>query len=406
MADKKNIVYLGCSGFPHGLAEIQKIILISKAVILKGSSVTVICKRGMHDKNSRPDMKAKGNFEGIEYIYTPGTPFREPAFLKRNYLKAKGVVNEIKLLRRLSKNNQLDAAILSTHSYYAVLYYFILSKIFGFKTLLNYVEFYSGLKKNWRNADKWLNDELFDRFAPKLTDGSLIISEFLIAHLKKISPQKKYLKLPNLTDVRRYDGIECKEGDEYFLFCGAAGYFEIIKFIVDSFEKLKNTTAFLYLVINGHEFDKEVVKKYIAGSSCRDRIRYLTRLTDDELSSYYLNAIALLIPLRPTLQDTARFPHKIGEYLASGSPVISTNYAEVKYYFRDKENMLIAESYDIGLFTEKMQSVLDEPAEAEKIGNNGKQIAFSQFDYRENGEKILKFIDELSAGKKTGALNK
>ncbi len=401
MNDKKNIVYLGSSGFPYGLAEIQKIILISSAVVMKGCAVTVICKRAWHDKATQPTMKAAGNYEGIEYIYTAGTPFREPGFIGRNFLKIKGVINQVLLLRKMSKKNKIDAAILSTHNFYAILYYCTLSKIFGFKTILNYVEFYSGVKNKWSNFDS-LNYFLFDKYAPRVTDGVFIISEFLIDHLKKISPQKKYLKIPNLTDVERFNGIESKQGDKYFLFCGAAGYFEIIQFIINSFEGLNNTSAFLYLVINGHEFEKEEVRKYIDKSACKTRIRFLTKLTDRELSSYYLNAIALLIPLRDTLQDKARFPHKIGEYLASGSPVISTNYAEVKYYFKDMENMLIAESYDVDLFKDKMQFVLDHPNEARNIGITGKNIAFSQFDYRVNGDKIIKFINELNSNERSG----
>ena len=50
MRNKKYIVYLGygCRGFPYGLAEIQRIILISKSQIEVGNSVTVISSKGMH----------------------------------------------------------------------------------------------------------------------------------------------------------------------------------------------------------------------------------------------------------------------------------------------------------------------------------------------------------------------
>lgn len=402
MIEKKNIVYLGSSGFPYGLAEIQKIILISRGVVLKGNNVTVICKRWMYEMTARPDVSATGNYEGIDYVYTIGTPFRNPNFIIRNLSKVKGVINEILLLRKMSKKNKIDAAILSTSSYSAVLYYVFLSKIFGFKTILNYVEFYSGIKKKRNAIGKKLNDMLLDSHALKLVDGVFIISEFLIDHLKKVSPQKRYLKIPNLTDVQRYNGIEKNETDKYFLFCSDAGYFEVIKFVINSFERLNTTSAFLYLVISGHEFHKDVVKEYIAGSNIKDRIRFLTKLTDKELSGFYINSIALLIPLRPTMQDRARFPHKIGEYLAADSPVISTNYGEVKYYFKDMENMLIAESYDINLFADKMQFVLDNPNEASRIGNAGKNIAYNQFDFRVNGDRIIKFIDELNSEQKSG----
>ncbi len=100
MQGKKNIVYLGNSGFPYGLAEIQKIILISKSLILSGNSVTVICKKGIHNKTDHPDMQVCGSYENIEYVYTSGTPYRSDNFIKRNLLKIKGAINEFYSLKK------------------------------------------------------------------------------------------------------------------------------------------------------------------------------------------------------------------------------------------------------------------------------------------------------------------
>ncbi len=393
MSDKKHIVYLGCSGFPYGLAEIQKITLISKSLVSTGNVVTVICRRGMHHIASHPELKASGNYQGIDFVYTSGTPFRSDRFFTRNLLKIRSVINEFLLLRKMRKNNTLDYAILSTNFYFPVLYYAFLSKIFRFKTVLNYVEYYSGIRKKWFQLSLRLNDKLYDEYAPRHVDSVFLISEFLIDHLKKIAPKKKYLKIPNLTDVERFNGIEIVHGQKYFLFCGAANYDEIVKFVIDSFEKLNNTTTFLYLVINGSENDILQVKNYIDNSACKNRIRFLSRLTDKELSSYYINALALLIPLRPTFQDMARFPHKIGEYLASGNPVVSTNYGEVKYYFKDMEDMLLAESYDVNLFADKMQFVINNPVDAQKIGLKGKNTAVNSFDYRSMAVVINEFLN-------------
>jgi glycosyltransferase involved in cell wall biosynthesis len=347
----------------------------------------------MHNITDHPELKASGNYQGIDFVYTSGTPFRSNSFFARNFLKVKAVINEFLLLRKMKKSNKLDYAILSTNYYFPVLYYTVLSKVFRFKTVLNYVEYYSGVRKKWFQLSLRINDKLYDAYAPRHVDSVFLISEFLINHLKKIAPQKKYLKIPNLTDVERFNGIEIEHGQKYFLFCGAANYNEIVKFVINSFEKLSNTSTFLYLVINGSENDILQVKNYIDSSTSKNRIKFLSRLTDKELSSYYKSALALLIPLRPTFQDMARFPHKIGEYLASGNPVISTNYGEVKNYFVDMENMLIADSYDVNLFADKMQLVLDNPAEALKIGIKGKSIATNTFDYRAMGKVINEFLD-------------
>ncbi len=110
----------------------------------------------------------------------------------------------------------------------------------------------------------------------------------------------------------------------------------------------------------------------------------------------YCEAKALLIPLRPTLQDTARFPHKIGEYLASGNPIITTNYGEVKHHFRQGETAFIAEEYKVAAYAEQMQLILNQPEMAKAVGKKGKEYGLAQFDCTVHGMRMLTFFQELS----------
>ena len=390
--DRKSIVYLGSSGFPYGLAEIQKILLIAKSLVVAGNHVTVISRSGIHQKKDYPTLSKIGQFESVDYIYISGNQFRNDNFFKRNYEKAKGIINEFFYLVRRKGNPKVDFAILSTENFYDVAYYCFLSKVLKFKTVLNYVEYNSGIKKEPFNIFKRLNDLLFDKYALKIVDSILPISEFLINQIESVSPGKKYFKIPGLTDFDKYNNIPISTEEKYFLFCGSANYLEIILFIVDAFSKLNNKSINLYLVINGSEDNKNIVKQYSTNSFKRDNIKIFSKLSDVQLFTYYKNAIALLIPLRPTFQDIARFPHKTGEYLASGNPVISTNYGEVKYYFKDMEDMLLAESYDIDLFTEKMEFVINNPLTAQEIGLKGREKARKLFDYRYKANEIDNFL--------------
>ncbi|HXS54574.1 MAG TPA: glycosyltransferase [Hanamia sp.] len=396
MPDKKHFVYLGCSGFPYGLAEIKKLTLISKSLIIAGNSVIVICENGVHSHAAHSDLQPSGNSEGINYVYTSGNPYRNDSFVKRNLLKIKGRINGIRHIYKLKKRKQLDYAILSTHSFYAVLYYTSLAKLFGFKTILNHVEFYSDAKMKWPQISKWLNDKLYDNYAPKLIDISFPISEFIINHLHKTVPSKKYIKVPILAEFEKYDGAEVLQEPFYFLFSGAAAYYEIVKFIIDSFCLLKSPEVHLYLAIKGNDEDLQKILAYINVCSANDRIKLFSKLTDKQLYDYYQNAKALLIPLRPIIQDEARFPHKIGEYLASGNPVISCNYGEVRHYFNDMETMLIAKAYDPDMFADKMRYVLEFPEEAKKIGEKGKEVALENFNYQTFGTKITDFLHAAS----------
>lgn len=399
MQQQKSIVFLGFSDFPYGLAEAQKIILISKSLLLKQNKVTVISRNGTYRKNENPELKAEGIYENIVYKYASGSCMRNDNFIKRRIFELKGKINELILLKKMKKENNLDFAILSTRSFSLIFYYSLLGKILGFKVILNYVEYYSAIKKEKNQWAKRFNDFLFDNYAPAVTDSIFPISEFLINECKKKFPSKSFLKIPPLTDFSRYENIDPLDSEKYFLFCGYAGYKEIILFIIDAFELIENPSYYLYLIINGPESDMQVVQDYIVTKSKKENIKTFSRLNEKKLFTYYKNAKALLIPLRPTFQDIARFPHKIGEYLASANPVISTNYGEIKNYFTDMKNMLLAETYDVKLFAEKMQFVIDHPEESKKIGKSGMDLASELFDYRYKAEELDLFLNHLNEKK-------
>src|ERR1035441_3136780 len=171
MKKKKSIVFLGYSTFPFGFAEVQKIILIAKSLILEGNEVTVICRNGYLNIKDHPDFKPTGIYEKIKYIYASGSCFRNDHFFKRRLNQIKGKINEVLILKKQKRNNSLDYAILSTRSFYSVFYYKILSKIFGFKIILNYVEYYSAIKKQNLEIGKRINDYLFDKYTPSLSDS-------------------------------------------------------------------------------------------------------------------------------------------------------------------------------------------------------------------------------------------
>ena len=78
-----HVVFLGESGFPRGLASMNKLILISKALIEAGAKVTVVNRKGKFHPNEREIIDAEGAFQNINYIYTSGTVYRPEGFRNR-----------------------------------------------------------------------------------------------------------------------------------------------------------------------------------------------------------------------------------------------------------------------------------------------------------------------------------
>ncbi len=397
MKKEKYVAYLGYHSFPYGLAEVQKIILISKALILENYNVTVICRNGTHKKSQHSELMTEGVFEGIQYTHASGSCFRSNNFFKRRIFEIKGKINEVKILMRMKKKGQLDYAILSTRKFSSVFYYVMLSKIIGFKTILNYVEFYSAIHGDRFRIFRAIQNKALDSYAPRLVNAIFPISEFLIQHISKVAPGRKYFKIPVLTDFEKYRNINTRKTEPYFLFCGDVVYKEVVFFLINSYSLLKsNNSHRLYLIINGNREDIKQVENFISEKPDSHNIKLFSSLDETELYTMYKNSRALLIPLRPTLQDAARFPHKTGEYLASGNPVISTNYGEMRVYFRDRVTMLLADEYDMTLFAQKMQFVIDHPEEARAIGEKGRARAAELFDFNKIAPALNNFLKEIA----------
>jgi len=395
-----HVVYLGESGFPVGFGGIQKMIMVSKALIEEGATVTVVNRKGNFDPEQPTKVLQQGTFEGIKYIYTSGTIYRPKGFIARNFQKLKGTFAEFQYLKNLKKEGQLDAAIISCYSFVQVLLYRLYASWLKFPIVYNYVEMARVLDSRNTLSLK-INDYLFERFLIPLMDGAFPISEVLIKHYKKIAPGKKMLKLPILCEFEKFDIETVPPEKDYFLFCGALSYQETVDFVLKSYDLLdKNNPVDLHLVLGGGTKEEyQNLLQRIQQLKKGAQVKVFHNVAHSDIPRHYKPARGLLIPMRPNLQDAARFPHKIGEYVASGNPVISNNFGEVACYFKDGQTALVAATYTISDFASKMQFVLDHPEKARTIGLQGKTLGLKAFNHLTYGPKILSFLKELAKKK-------
>lgn len=390
----KHIVYLGETGFPYGLAPIQRQILISLGLVEAGAHVLVVSNKGVFNPSKVIDLNPSGTYRGIDYEYSSGEIYRRSEFWTRNLLKIRGIIKEFGLLIKLKKMQKIDAAIVATMRFQSIFYYFLLSRFLKFKILLNYVE----CNRAITNRSKWrdrVNDFLIDRWGICCADAVLPISEYLKNYVQKVCPQTPQLKIPIIGDFSyKHEPVDDIEVP-YFLYCGSANYLELIDFIIEAFEKITSEHVYLYLVVSGDTTDLIRFNERVVLSSKRSQIRVFSGIPFHDLLKKYREAIGLLIPLRNNIQDIARFPHKIGEYLASGVPVITTRFGEIGHYFTDGKNAVISNHYEPEEYSKKMNYVLDYPDEAKKIGEEGRNLGRKEFDYKQLGSLLFEFIQTL-----------
>ena len=382
------VLYVGYPSFPKGLAQVQRQLLIAKGLVEQGCQVLVLNQYGTHNKNVDYHIKTTGIFEGVDYIYCSGTPFRPDNFIQRNLLKIKGFFVEIKTIVTERFKNKANTIIITSNSFRGVFFYTLIAKILNITSVVDQVEYWSEHQSGKkRRIDSYLND----RYYGLLSDRVIVISNFLLSKLKENQPKTPVIKIPAICDFSKFVNHSAKsDRTQYFLFCGSAAYFEVIKFIVDSYARVVSQAA-LILVISGEKVWIDRVNNYIDEKNIK-KISIKSNIEYSELVSLYKNSLALLIPLRPSIQDIARFPHKLGEYTASKRPIISTNIGEVKVYFRDGINAFLSDSYEIGSFSKKMQEAVDFSNKREEIAHQSFETGEKEFSYQKNMARLYQFL--------------
>lgn len=386
-----NVAYVGLSGFPFGYAAISRQKLICQGLQNAGASVKVICSRAVIRGNKI--LPRSGEFEGVSYVYAVN-PLRNGSFFIRNLLRFFEPWLELLLLLKLNKQKRFTHVIVSNNNEIInSIWYSAIAKLLGSKVIFSLVELY--VPASTQSLKSKLNHYLFLRFGLQLYDAYLPISSYIERYFRNVP--RPSLLLPIMVDVDKVTRVEPVDvsGSARFIFCGSAGYPNTIQFCIQSFEQMNNDSAELHIVAGGSDSEMEGVKRLINKSQNANRIKHHSNLSEAELFSLYKSASALLIPLFNTVQDLARFPHKLGEYLATGRPVITSSCCEISHYLRQREQALFAEADNVNQFAGWMDFVIDNPNEAQRIGLEGRHICIEKFNHLKLGALLYDFLKKM-----------
>lgn len=365
------ILFCGGSNYPsNDNAPTNRYIAIAKVMGFENEIIFV---------NRIPVLEKKSFSGEVEFdvIDVSGQKYRPESFLKRSLFKLFSPVFEFLTIRKLSKEKKVDWVNIYTQFFGLCLFYYFLSKLFRFKTILHYVEIRSQIKG--RSFFLRCNDYLYDNYVMFLFDRYIPISHFLDRHLKEKNTKVNTLIIPPICDFQFFNAVEsAKQFDvPYLLYCGSAAYSEVILFIIESFKKIKSIdTIHLHLVLNG--IKSEQIKNLLEQNE--DRIKVFSSLEYTDLIGLYKSSLALLIPLRNIEQDQARFPQKIAEYIAAEKVIISTNFGEVKHYFQDLNNAVLADEYDTESYSNKMDWVIENKLNLSDIEFKAYETGKKHFD--------------------------
>jgi glycosyltransferase involved in cell wall biosynthesis len=223
----------------------------------------------------------------------------------------------------------------------------------------------------------------------------IVMTEELLKYFKSLG-QKNILHLPMSVDHERFSNVEIKKGiPKYFAYCGGGdferdGVYEIVKAFIDFNSTYPDYELHIIGGIsNGSPYLRKIIDR-VNESNLNDKIKFLGKKPSDEIPQLLFNAHCLL--LAPTENfKSGGFPTKLGEYLATGVPVICTKVSEITNYL-NSESALLIEPGNQEQLVNAMKRIEYEKNTCRKIGLNGQKIARKYFSIENYVLKLIQFL--------------
>ena len=131
----------------------------------------------------------------------------------------------------------------------------------------------------------------------------------------------------------------------------------------------------------------------------QDKVIFTGLIEREMMPVILCNAEILVVSKPDNEQNSGNFPIKIGEYLATGVPVVVTSVGEIPLFIKDGESGFLAIPGSADSFAKKMEEALTNKEKAKTAGQNGRRIAEENFDYRKVSKIMADYIEEINSKK-------
>ena len=379
------------------MAATNRIICLAKAFISAGIDCIVIIFSRTYKDNSIPGV---GVFEGIPYEYI-GSSSKRPSI--KWVARLQSLWLRVALLCYLKKEIQTGDIVYDFIGNSNRLKDYIIRIVHGKGGFcvreLN--EYPFGTGKETRKIVKQ-REYAFKHLFPRY-DGIIAISDALVDVAKKYcSPQCVIQKIPILVDFEHYN-IEDKSSLAPVPYIFHAGTLyeqkDGILGMIEAFGMARQRFRIpVKYILTGNIDDSpqaKDIRRLISKFNLGDSIEFVGYLHREQIKDY-LSKASLVISNRPkSQQDYYGFSTKVGEYLAAGKPLITTNWGEAVNWLKDRENSYIIEPEDTKALTDMIVHVFDNQEESITIGKAGRELCYNCFDYHVWSKTLGVFLKNL-----------
>lgn len=383
-----------CEPFPHGLAGTNRLIAYAKGFMHHGRDVEVVCFRKTEKPERILNSNVSGVYQGIHFRYLANTTVISKVFVKR---RIDDVILYLKLFAHAIKFINKRSVLI----YYAssTSHLFILKAIVAIKGSRIFKEESEHPHVYARN--KGLIPKLvFMHLHYRLFDGSFLMTKTLVNYFDNNKlVTKPILHVPMTVEVDRFShSPEEKGSSKEIVYTGMLDdKKDGTDILIKAFSKISPEHPEYFLSLYGEASSPADNKRYAEMAeqlNVRDKIRFHGRVSRDLITQRIVNAAILVLPRPDSIQAQSGFPTKLGEYLATGVPVIATAVGEIPDYLKDNESVFMAVPGSRDSLVEKFRLIINDYPKALEVAKQGQLVANRNFSHIKQTENMIAFIEK------------
>jgi glycosyltransferase involved in cell wall biosynthesis len=241
---------------------------------------------------------------------------------------------------------------------------------------------------------------IYLKFVLQKFDGLYVINNALKKYFLELTKNKIEIIVINMiVDSSRFEIVKNKSTDSLkkITYCGSIeGDKDGIPVLIESFSliakefplaRLQLITASRNPIIRQSMFI--LAQKY----GIADSFSIRGPLDRNQIPRVLCDSDILALSRPDNAQAEGGFPTKLGEYLATGNPVVITNVGEINLFLNDGLNAFIAEPNSAVKFADKLREALLSE-KADQIGIEGRKLVYNEFNYLEQAKILVEFFEQ------------
>jgi len=385
---------MGVFTYPYGMAgtkRVQNVITSLKAY--PDVSVRVILQR-----QASADNVLSGVHEGTPYETVMGDLLRGRMLAALPLLCGKTIAALHRAYQPDRKNIIYHYGPLFLESVVPLMF----AKRRGYKIVFDVIEDYELTQDVSRSLYQYLRSAIANRLSALIQDlssGIVVISSYLEKKCLNFTRRKvPVLYMPISVDIALFPKKPCvRKSTVSLLYAGSFGKKDGMPILFGAFDYLAGKYDNVRLILTGRG-DSAALKELltrIERSPFRRRIEYRGYLDEQDYYSVLNDADIPCMTRVDVAFAQAGFPFKLGEFLATGKPVIASRVSDVDRCLVHGRDAMLVQAGSCEEVCAAAEYLINNPEAAAVMGARGREVAEELFDIKQQGKALKAFLENV-----------